>query len=99
MRTYYVTAGEKEYVEAQIIETNGQDLSSCVWKVGLSTIYDTPPTDWQAPDVTTFPTTGQAIVKMLATNSIDPGRYWLWVRDEDNPEVLLEQRPNAFKVV
>lgn len=93
-RTIHATAGGIEYVTAQVVEANGQDLSSCAWQIGLSTSYADPPAVWLTPSKTAFPAAGQAAISTLVDNSTTPGTYWLWVRDTDNPETLIRQCVN-----
>ena len=88
MRTIDVTNGAREYATVKVTEKNGADLSGVAFTIGLGT-YDTPPTTWQTPVATAFPSTGTALVSMLVTDTTPKGTNLVaWAKASDAPEVL-----------
>ena len=81
-----VTAGGIEYASALITDTTGQDLTAATFQVGLGTNSRTAPAAWQAPDVQE--SVGTNVRVKLLIDGITPGRYWLWVKITDTPEII-----------
>ncbi|MDF1603418.1 hypothetical protein [Nocardioides sp. YIM 152315] len=88
MITIRATAGETEYLTATVAEKNGADLTGATFTVGLSASRETPPESWGAPDDVTIDGS-TATVKLLVDSDTTAGTYWMWVKVDDSPEVIL----------
>lgn len=89
-RVILASSGAVEYVTGRIEETNGEDLSTATFKVGLGG-YETPPATWYEPSevLVTGPV---ADVSMLVDNSTQlVEQAHVWVKVLDAPEVLLRR--------
>lgn len=89
-QTIYVSDGAVEYTwPVTITETTGKDISAVGVELSLGTY--TAPGTWQAPD--TDPpqaTKSQRVVQLLVGGTLKPapGRYYLWTRSADTPEIV-----------
>ena len=87
-KTVRVSASDQGYAGGTIAELNGADISGDTIVLALLPLSQRPDktTTGRAPDVDTAPTTSQRTVKMLITDTVDPGTYQLWGRIMDDPE-------------
>jgi hypothetical protein len=69
-----------------LTEKNGKDISADAVVIGLSNVFDVPPTVWTTPDVVTRPSTSAVTVQKLINSSTPAGVYWIWVKVTDLPE-------------
>ncbi|WP_426243656.1 hypothetical protein [Nocardioides sp. LHG3406-4] len=100
MRTIDVTAGAKEFVTAALAEKNDASLAGATFEVSLGSSTTKAPDDgWQAPDEQEV-TGSTASVSLLIDNADQIGRWYLWVKLTDSPEViLLACRNDSISVV
>lgn len=81
-----VSNGATEYTwPVTITETTGKDISTDTIQISLGTA-NTPGT-WTT-GVLTRPAASSATVKLLVTNSVTPGTYYVWVKVADSPEII-----------
>lgn len=83
-QTINVTAGGARYVGGTITETTGKDISADTVVMALGS--DTTPGIWTTPDVKVA-AVASVTVKLLVTNAVAVGTYWIWGRITDSPEV------------
>lgn len=85
---YTTLGGAKQYVGGTVHARFGDDISGATFEVGLSTSRSTPPTGWTTPSINTQgETVSDRLVKLLVDETTPPGKYTLWVRVTDFPEV------------
>lgn len=85
-QTIAVSNGATEYTwPVTVTETTGKDISGDTVQVSLGT-YGAPGT-WTS-GVLTRPTASSATVKLLVTNTVTPGTYYVWVKVSDSPEIV-----------
>lgn len=86
-QTINVTGGGQEYTwPITVTETNGKDISGKTVQVSLGTY--TAPGTWASAAVLTRPTPSSATVQLLINSSTPVGRYHVWVKVSDSPEVV-----------
>lgn len=83
-----VTAGAEEYVTGLVEAADSEDLTLDAVQVAVGDYYAASG-QWAAPDSVTRPTTSSIQVSMLITNAVIPGDYYLWVKTQDNPQVVI----------
>lgn len=96
--TVYISGTFTQFIVGTITETNGQDISSTGFTMGLSTSSTIVPTVWSTPDSTAMGTTvAQRILKLRLSIALPaaappiPGTfYYAWAKITDNPEVIPE---------
>jgi hypothetical protein len=86
-----ITGGYSAYVSGILTDANGEDLSTITLKLALYADGVQPgvqgSSEWKAPSVTTYPTTGKAKVSLLVHEGDYPvGKYRLWCLAVDSPE-------------
>ena len=107
--TIYVTGGFAQYADIVIVETTGKDISGANFMVALATDGVHPPTTgWGPPSLSSIGVTAQGItannireLKLLVTNTVTPGVYYLWAKftDNNNIEIVPVRRISAITVV
>lgn len=87
--TIYVTAGATEFVTATITETSGKDISADPVALSLTLTGDEPG-DWIVPELVSADV-NTVVVRCLVGGTFAPGRYFLWARIGDSPEVVIRR--------
>jgi hypothetical protein len=77
-----------EYATGLFEELEGKDITTATIQVGLAADTRTLPAAWLTPSVVTRPTPSTARVSLLIDTGIPVGRYVLWVKVTDTPEIL-----------
>ena len=86
MRTIYVTGGRTDYAVVTLTDTKGANLSTATIRLGLSNGPNTQPTTWYAPNLSTFPTPGTAVLSLLLNETNAPaGPHFIWADVVDSP--------------
>lgn len=94
-----ISVTSKTYVRMQVKATKG-DPTGDPLECGLSTSYETPPTTWASGLWETE--AGRYFAKLLVGpgstyGAVTAGRYWLWSRVTDNPELVAIPAENPLK--
>lgn len=94
-----VSAGAAVMVGGTITELTGKNLNSCTFEVVLGSETQ-PGTTWLTPNSSVQgATVSERIVQLLVTDTTPKGKYYLWVRVTDTPEILPLRFPNYLIVV
>lgn len=91
------SAGAAEYVGGTVSETSGKDISGATFKMSLGS--STQPGPWVDPSVSS-PGAGnsQRVLKLLVSSTTPKGRYYVWARISDSPEVAPVKFPQEIVV-
>src|SRR4051812_26575651 len=96
--------GSTEYVSALVTGPEGVDLTDDTVQVTIADASDRSPENpaWRAPSTLEFPTVTTVRVRLLIgpTGDVDleVGRWRLWARVVDNPEVPWIPANEPFRV-
>ena len=84
-----VTDGMREYIGGTVTERFGANISDTVFQVGLGG-YDQEhlPDIWTSPDLDSSPTSSKRKIDKLIDGSAPLGVHYLWIRVQDNPEII-----------
>lgn len=88
-----IDAGEIEYVDPPMVITANADISGDRMFLGLGSYYGKPTTWIPSTDpavLLTQLTPSQVQATLLVGGTVKPagGRYWLYAKLEDNPEII-----------
>jgi hypothetical protein len=103
--TQRIALGSTEYVGALITGPAGVNLTDDTVQVVAVDASDRSPTApaWRAPSTIEFPTVDSIRVRLLigpqGDAQLDAGRWRLWVRVVDNPEVPWVPSTETFQVL
>lgn len=88
----HLASGEQVYVGGTVTALFGADISADTFLIALGTSPTVPPLTadpaWVAPSLATVgDNTSERIILLLVAPPATPGRYFVWVRVADHPEI------------
>jgi hypothetical protein len=100
-----IPEGSTEYVGVLVTGPTGVDLTDDTVQLAVVDASDPSPAApaWRTPDTLTCPTTStvqaRVLIGPLGAVQLAPGRYRVWVKVTDNPEVPWVPSADTFRVV